>query len=180
MDLTRNEIEPFAMRQFPAASRAKSRPRGCQALPSPDFNFPLQAWYGVGPPPSRPAYRDNQTTVDPRSGKIFMEDIPMTRIDPPNVRCSPYSGHILALPRTGALGHSTKSLRDSPLRGGKSRETVASRWTAIAGGKVTAINKPTVGNVHLKIKRIKMTCGQSPMRRGTSPDCRNDKIGLDE
>jgi hypothetical protein len=48
------------------------------------------------------------------------------------------------MPVTTALGHSTKSLRSSPLRGGKSREPVA-EGAAAAGGKVTAINKPTVG-----------------------------------
>jgi hypothetical protein len=57
----------------------------------------------------------------------------------PNDRtCPPMMG-------SSESGQSTKSLRDSPLRGGKSRETVAGRWTAIVGGKVTVINKPTVG-----------------------------------
>ena len=60
----------------------------------------------------------------------------------PVIACKRKFAELLA---TSQLGHGTKSLRYSPLRGGKSREIVASRRTAISGGKVTAINKSTVG-----------------------------------
>jgi hypothetical protein len=49
------------------------------------------------------------------------------------------------LPCGSDVGQGTKSLRDSPLRGGKSREAVASREESDSESIiVTAINKPTV------------------------------------
>jgi hypothetical protein len=58
----------------------------------------------------------------------------------------------------------TKSLRDSPLRGGKSRETAASpmdrdsRWQGRRDQQADCWDD----SAHLKIKRIKMICGPVP------------------
>jgi hypothetical protein len=61
-------------------------------------------------------------------------------------------------------GQRTKSLRDSPLRGGKSRETAASpmdrdsRWQGQRDQQADCWDD----SAHLKIKRIKMICGPVP------------------
>lgn len=48
------------------------------------------------------------------------------------------------------MGHSTKSLRSSPLRGGKSREVGSGREDSDSGGgKVNTINQRAVGVQHM-------------------------------
>ena len=54
-------------------------------------------------------------------------------------------------PARTVRGQGTKSLRDSPLRGGKSREAVASREESDSEStRSTAINKPTVATFNAR------------------------------
>ena len=72
----------------------------------------------------------------------------------------------------------TKSLRDSPLRGGKSREAVASREESDSGRQGHRDQQAYCCNAQRSIKRIKLTYRQSLMRGW--PAAGMTIIGLDE
>jgi hypothetical protein len=79
------------------------------------------------------------------------------------------------------MGQGTKSLRDSPLRGGQSREPVASRENSESGWRGHRDQQAYCSGATCNtVKRIKMTCRSVLMRRETSAHCWNEKIGLDE
>ena len=80
--------------------------------------------------------------------------------------------------RHDAMGQSTKSLRDSPLRGGKSREAVASREesdsesTRSPRSTSLLLQRSTLDQAHQVDLR--------PVSDAAMARCWNDKIGLDE
>jgi len=77
-----------------------------------------------------------------------------------------------------AMGQCTKSLRDSPLRGGKSREAVASREetdtesTRSPRSTSPLLQRSTLDQAHQVDLR--------PVSDAAMARCWNDKIGLDE
>jgi hypothetical protein len=76
----------------------------------------------------------------------------------------------------GHVAQSTKSLRDSPLRGGKSREAVASREesesTRSPRSTSLLLQRSTLDQAHQVDLR--------PVSDAAMARCWNDKIGLDE
>jgi hypothetical protein len=78
----------------------------------------------------------------------------------------------------GAMGQRTKSLRDSPLRGRKSREAAASReesdgeWTRSPRSTSLLLQRSTLDQAHQVDLR--------PVSDAAMARCWNDKIGLDE
>jgi hypothetical protein len=81
---------------------------------------------------------------------------------------------------TADVGQGTKSLRDSPLRGGQNREPVASRENSESGWRGHRDQQAYCSGATCNtVKRIKMTC-RSVLRRGPSAHCWTEKIGLDE
>ena len=77
-------------------------------------------------------------------------------------------------------GQGTKSLRDSPLRGVKSREAVASREESDSDSESTRSPRSTSLLLQLSTLDHSHQIDLRPVSDAAMARCCNDKIGLDE